>query len=118
MHTEDTLQCLPHVRIVINNTDGFLLIGHNAASTIEPGQPEAPGRKNQEVGDGDIAQTAGVDLLLNAIHLLFGAAFADPSDGKDLTGNLSVLDVFTCWRRGFLCRRTQNLYADSQNIQC
>jgi len=57
-------------------------------------------------------------LLLNAIHLLFGAAFADPPDGKDLTGNLSVLDVFTCWSTGFLCRRTQNLYADSQNIQC
>lgn len=47
MHTEDTLQCLPHVRIVIKNTDGFLLIGHNAASTMDPKQPESPGGKNQ-----------------------------------------------------------------------
>ena len=57
MHAEDTLQCLPHVRIIIENADGFLLIGHNAASTIEPKQPEAPGRKNEWVVDGDIAQT-------------------------------------------------------------
>ncbi len=47
MYAKDTLQCLPHVRIVIKNTDGFLLIGHNSASTIEPKQPESPGRKNQ-----------------------------------------------------------------------
>ena len=46
MYDKDTLQRLPHVRIVIKNTDGFLLIGH-AASTMEPKQPESPGRKNQ-----------------------------------------------------------------------
>ena len=45
MHTEDTLQCLPHVRIVINNTDGFLLIGHNTASTIEPKRLRSLGQK-------------------------------------------------------------------------
>ena len=47
MHTEDTLQCLPHVRIVINNADGSLLIGHNLqAPSIESKQPQAAGRKN------------------------------------------------------------------------
>ena len=45
MHTEDTLQCLPHVRIVINNTDGFLLIGHKTVSTMEPKRLRASGRK-------------------------------------------------------------------------
>ena len=29
MQTENTLQCLPHVRIVINNIDDFLLFGHS-----------------------------------------------------------------------------------------
>ena len=88
IHTEDTFQCLPHVRIIIENTDGFLRIGHNAASTIEPGQPEARGRKNQWVVDGDIAQTAGSDLLVAVILLLFSAAFqcrfAEAPDGKCL----------------------------------
>ena len=36
MHAEDTLQCLPHVTVVINNTDGFVLISHNPASIMEP----------------------------------------------------------------------------------
>ena len=40
MQVEETLQCVPNIRIVIENTDGLLLIDHNAASTIEPRQPE------------------------------------------------------------------------------
>ncbi len=30
MHAEDPPKRLPHVRVVIKNTDGFLLIGYNA----------------------------------------------------------------------------------------
>ncbi len=36
-------------------------------------------------------------MLLTAIHLLFGAALANSPDRKELTGNLGVLNVFTCW---------------------
>ena len=55
----------------------FSLIGHNAASTIEPSSLRRRARKKQKFDDGDIIQTAGVDLLSAAIHLLFGAALAD-----------------------------------------
>jgi hypothetical protein len=54
---------------------------------LSPGSLGRRAEKKQEIGDRDIAQTTGVDLPLNAIHLLFGAAFADPPDRKELTGN-------------------------------
>ena len=46
MHAEDTPQCVPHARVVINNTDGLSLIGHSLRlqRRIEP-NPEAFGQK-------------------------------------------------------------------------
>ena len=88
MHAEDTPQCVPHARVVINNTDGLSLIGHSLRlqRCIEP-NPRRSGRKNASSMTRDIIQTAGIDLLSAANHLLFGAALRNlrvlvPSNAK------------------------------------